>query len=56
MNVKKEIKESLLHIRINTDTKRAFKLLAERRQTTMSKILLEYIEGEIKNNELNYKL
>ena len=50
MNVKKEIKESVLQIRINSDTKRAFKNLAERKETKMAKMLLEYIEGEIKNN------
>jgi len=50
MNLKKEIKESVLQIRIHTDTKRAFKLVAERKQTKMAKMILEYIEGEIKNN------
>ena len=50
MNVKKEIKDSTLKIRINSDTKRAFKLVADRKQTKMAKMILEYIEGEIKNN------
>ena len=48
--MKKEIKDSVLQIRIPADTKRAFKILADRKQTKMAKMLLEYIEGEIKNN------
>jgi len=53
MNLKKEIKESVLQIRIPADTKRAFKILADRKQSTMSKILLEYIEEEIEKEGIS---
>ena len=53
MNLKKEIKESVLQIRIPADTKRAFKILADRKQTKVSKILLEYIEEEIEKEGIS---
>jgi len=53
MNLKKEIKESVLKMRIPADTKRAFKILADRKQTKVSKILLEYIEEEIEKEGIS---
>jgi len=53
MNLKKEIKESVLKMRIPADTKRAFKILADRKQTKMAKILLEYIEEEIEKEGIS---
>lgn len=48
MNTKKEVKESYLSIRIPSNTKKAFKKVADKRGTKVSKILLDFIEQQIK--------
>lgn len=47
MNLKKEIKESYLSIRIAEDSKIAFKKVAIKRGKKVSEILLEFIENQI---------
>lgn len=47
MNVKKEIKESYLSIRINEETKTAFKKVADKRGKKISEILITFIDEQI---------
>ena len=47
MNVKKEIKEAYLSIRIPNDTKLAFKKVADKRGKKVSELLLAFIDEQI---------
>lgn len=53
MNTKKEIKESYLSIRIPSNTKKAFQRVAQKRDTKVSKMLLEFIDEQIKIEDLS---
>ena len=47
MNVKKEIKEAYLSIRIAEETKTAFKKVADKRGKKVSELLLAFIDEQI---------
>lgn len=52
INIKKEVKNERIAVRISADSKRAFQILANRKGKTISLYLSDFIEQEIKRSNI----